>query len=75
MCGGGGGCVCVHVFVIIQIQNNQKSQDIDSNHKKITGKSIKNHKKAAKLQYNIHMNKATKYSNKRLQYKLQMTIS
>ena len=28
-------CVCFHVFFIIQIQNNQKSQDIDSNNKKL----------------------------------------
>ena len=62
-------CVCVHVlflkFKFKIIRNHKTMIQITKN----TGKSIKNHKKAAQLQYYIYMHKETKYSKMRLQYK------
>ena len=69
MCVWGCGGVCVHVLFLIFkfkiIRNHKTMIQITKN----TGKSIKNHKKAAQLQYYIYMYKETKYSKMRLQYK------
>ena len=62
--------LCSCIFLLCKFKAIRNHKTMIQITKKITGKSIKNHKKAAKIQYYIYMYKGTKYSKIRLQYKL-----